>query len=1433
MSIATGRLATVSVEIGGQEIAFETGRLAKQAGGAVAVRSGDTMILATAVGRPDARPDADFFPLTVDVEERMYAAGKIPGGFFKREGRATERATLTARMIDRPIRPLWPKGFRNEVHVVCTVLSADLVHPHDILCINGASAALAISPLPFLGPVGAVRIARVDGALVVNPTLPQSELESDLDLIVVGTRDALTMVEAGADQIPEDTILEALELAHAEIRRICDAIDDLRAQVGKPKWVDPELNAELEAAHADAVWQRIQDVGIREASSVVDELVAGLCPAITMDSTEEDIVRETQVKAALNVLLERQRLVAVEGPVREQFEADLKALTDAEQDSKELKSRKRGILFDRIVEDLELPFPVGQAAAEGEAPVKDAATKTWIKRASEAIYKDLVRHKIAVDKRRPDGRGTEEIRAIECEVRVSPRTHGSALFTRGQTQIMTLCTLGTAKEGQRIDDLSLEQERRYMHHYNFPPFSVGETGFMRGPKRRDIGHGALAQRALESVIPSPEEFPYTIRLVSETLESNGSSSMGSVCGSTLALMDAGVPIAAPVSGIAMGLVKEGDDYVILTDIQGAEDHLGDMDFKVAGTEQGITALQMDIKITGVTQEIMRNALEQAKRARVFILGRMLEALPAAREELADHAPRISTVQINPEFIGMVIGKGGETIRGLEADFDVQIDIEEDGTILVYATEGTKADAAIASITALTKSPEVGDTYTGKVVKTTQFGAFVELKKGTDGLLHVSNVGPGRVGHIEDVIVRGDVLDVLVQEVDKDRGRIGLKLVAKHENGGLVQPEELIERAKDAPPREPEEPRGPRAGGRAAATAIGARAARSAARRTSGSGGVIPVGVAPLVSSGTGARPPARPAATIRAMLEHRLSTLPGGERVVTERIDGVRSAALGLWVATGSRDEPTSKAGVSHFIEHLLFKGSERYGALEIAEIFDAMGGELNAATSRETTVVYTRVPDDHVELALDVMVDMVFEPTFADVDAEREVVLEEIAMVEDTPQDFVHDLAAEAVFGTHPLGRPVIGSADVIASVSRRSLRAYHGAVYTGRNIVLAAAGNIDHDRIVELLRARRPSRPTPERAPRRKLLGRMPAPSVRFRAKRTEQYHVCLSGPGLRRGDERRFAGALLDAILGGSASSRLFQEIREKRGMAYSVYTFGAQFAETGQVGRIRGHPRGQPGRLLRRPRRADRRPRVGQRARDRARSCEGEHEGPPAALARVDVGAHDPPGQVARSPIRSSCRSRRWWSVSRPSLPPTSPRWQPSSSRRSASQWRPSARPSVAFAQPPVASTLRSSRRPEAGVRVCVFGVRGKVGSALVPALAAAGNEVVDADPAGCAAAVDFTRPDAVVPNVRRALDAGVPVVIGTTGFPLDEVDVLAREAGLAVLLRAELRARCRPDDALRRGGVPGVPAGRDRRAARRHQARRSVRYGQGDRREDGG
>ena len=811
---------SVSVEIGGREITFETGKMAKQADGAVVVSSGQTVVLGTAQGRTEAREGADFFPLTIDVEERMYAAGKIPGGFFKREGRPTERAILTARMIDRPVRPLFPKGYRNETQGVATVFSADLVIPHDILAINAVSAAMTISPLPFLGPIGAVRMGLLEGQLVVNPTLEETEHSSDLDLIVVGTKDGLTMVEAGANRVPETVILEALEIAHREIVKLCDAQLELRAKAGKPKWLDGAVTERLEGQYGHEIWTRIQEKGLKEAAGIVDEIVAKESGELTMSSTQEQVFGELQARTSLGQILEKQRSVAVEGPVREQFEAELRGLTEAEQDSKELKSAKRNLLYDRIVETVTLPFPVGE---DGE---KDSVTKSYVKKACESIYKSLVRQKIAVDKRRPDGRSETQIRPIEVEVSVMPRTHGSGLFTRGQTQIMSLLTLGTAKEGQRIDDLSLERDRRFMHHYNFPPYSVGETGRMGSPKRRDIGHGALAQRALEPILPPSEDFPYTIRIVSETLESNGSSSMGSVCGSTLALMDAGVPIKEPVSGIAMGLVKEGDDYVILTDIQGAEDHLGDMDFKVAGTPDGITALQMDIKITGVSREIMEQALAQAKEARTAILGRMLEAISQPREALAEHAPRISTIQINPEYIGMVIGKGGETIRSLESEYEVQIDIEEDGTILVYATEGTKGDAAIAAIGALTKEPEVGDTYTGRVVKTTDFGAFVELKKGTDGLLHVSNVGPGRVNHIEDVIARGDILDVVVQEVDKTRGRIGLKLVQKHENGGFVSPEELVERAKDAPPREPREERPRRDGDRRG----GGRGGRGGPRR---------------------------------------------------------------------------------------------------------------------------------------------------------------------------------------------------------------------------------------------------------------------------------------------------------------------------------------------------------------------------------------------------------------------------------------------------------------------------------------------------------------------------------------------------------------------------------------------------------------------------
>jgi polyribonucleotide nucleotidyltransferase len=695
----------VTAEVGDAPISFETGKLAKQANGAVVVRSGDSMVLVTATGAREARPGADFFPLTVDVEERMYAAGKIPGGFIKRESRPSDKAILTARMTDRPIRPLWPKGYRAETQVVATVLSTDQVNPFDILCINGASAALMISDLPFQGPVGAVRIGLIGDDFIINPTLQESE-ESDLDLVVAGTSEAISMVEAGAREVDEETLLEALQIAHDEIKRICAVQLELVKAAGKEKFA-------VEAVAVDA------------------ELLAGLEKAAGA-ALEEATLEQAK--------LERRDKVAA---VRAQAAADL--------------------------------------LGEDADPARTAAFST----AFDALQKSIIRRRIAIEKHRPDGRKADEIRPITCEVTVAPRVHGSGLFTRGETQVMTLLALGTTKEAQRIDGLGIETTKRYIHHYNFPPFSVGETGFMRGPKRRDIGHGALAERALVPMIPSDVDFPYTLRLVSETLESNGSSSMASVCGSTLALLDAGVKIERPVAGIAMGLIKEGDDYIVLSDIQGDEDHLGDMDFKVAGTANGITALQMDIKITGVTFAILRDALTQAKAGREHILGIMAETIAAPREELSPWAPRITAIKIDPDRIGTVIGKGGETIRGLEADYDVEISVEEDGTVKVYGVEGAKAEAAVEQIRALTKDVEIGDTYLGaKVVKTTTFGAFVELTKGTDGLLHISNLSRGRVDKVEDVLNRGDTVDVKVVEVDKVRGRIGLRIIGlEDEDGG--------------------------------------------------------------------------------------------------------------------------------------------------------------------------------------------------------------------------------------------------------------------------------------------------------------------------------------------------------------------------------------------------------------------------------------------------------------------------------------------------------------------------------------------------------------------------------------------------------------------------------------------------------------------------
>ena len=689
---------SVAVEIGGDEISFETGKLARQASGAVVVRSGETMVLCTAT-MGNLR-DVDFLPLTVDVEERHYAVGKIPGSYFRREARAGEKATLTARMIDRPLRPLFPKGWHHETQLVSTPLSVDHVHPYDILAMNGASAALAISPVPVAAHVGAVRVGKLDGDFVVNPPEEQHE-NLEMDLIVSGSKDAILMVECGADNVTEAEVLDALDIAHAEIKKLVGAMEELQQQAGKEK-VTVDAPTIDEALLAQISRHRIRPRSTRP-------------PAFPRSSPARRRSRRSRTPSS--------------------------------------PSTRRTPVTRR---------PTPPVTARFRA-------------AFNAIEKSTIRKRIAVDKKRPDGRAQDEIRPIETEVDISPRVHGSALFTRGETQILSNVALGTTRMDMRLDNLGLQETKTFFHHYNFPPYSVGEAGFMRGPKRRDIGHGALAERALVPTMPSVEDFPYVTRVVSETLESNGSSSMGSVCASSMALQAAGVPVSSPVAGVAMGLIKEDEHVIVLTDIAGVEDHLGDMDFKVAGTEEGINALQMDIKITGVTFDILREALEQARQGRLFILGKMAEAIEGPRDQLSPTAPRIESIKIDPEKIGAVIGKGGETIRGLSEEFEAQIDVEDDGTIRVYAANGELVEACIAQISAMTREAEVGDTFKGKVVKTTTFGAFVELVKGTDGLLHISAVKPGeRVETVEDVINAGDELDVTVVEVDRERGRIGLR-----------------------------------------------------------------------------------------------------------------------------------------------------------------------------------------------------------------------------------------------------------------------------------------------------------------------------------------------------------------------------------------------------------------------------------------------------------------------------------------------------------------------------------------------------------------------------------------------------------------------------------------------------------------------------------
>lgn len=695
---------TLTIPLGDKEILLETGRMAKQASGAVVVRLGETMVLVTAVVSKTER-SVDFFPLTVDVEEGMYAAGKIPGGFIKKEGRPSDQAILNARLIDRPIRPLWPAGFNRETHIVATVLSVDKTNPYDVLAVLGASAALSISEAPFLGPIGAVRVARVDGHWVLNPTFAEIEL-SPINLVVAGTEDAIIMVEAGCNEVSESELLDAMAFAHSAIKEQVAAIRAWAAEVGAPKMEFVERKPD---------------------------------PAL-MELIRQDFGEELKAVCAIEEKLARYDAIA---QLRQQ-------------------------VLEALAPSPDSPDPLSETAAVG--------------RAFDALEKEIVRRQIAVDKIRPDGRAADEIRPISVEVGIAPRTHGSGLFTRGQTQVLSVLTLGASRDEQRIDGLGIEESKRFMHHYKFPPFSVGEAGFMRGPGRREIGHGALGERALQPVIPDEEAFPYTIRLVSLVLESNGSSSMASVCASSLALMDAGVPIKRPVAGIAMGLIKEGDDYIILTDIAGMEDHLGDMDFKVAGTREGVTALQMDIKIKGVTFDIMRDALEQAKRARLFILDKMQEVIPAPRSSLSAYAPRIATIRIDPDKIGAVIGKGGETIRGLEEEFDCTIEVEDDGLVKVFGSDGRLAEACIERIASITRDIQVGDIIVGRVASTTNFGAFVNLRPGTDGLIHISRLASKRVNAVKDVVHKGELVKVEVTDVAIQGGKekISLRLLEKME-----------------------------------------------------------------------------------------------------------------------------------------------------------------------------------------------------------------------------------------------------------------------------------------------------------------------------------------------------------------------------------------------------------------------------------------------------------------------------------------------------------------------------------------------------------------------------------------------------------------------------------------------------------------------------
>ena len=682
---------TFRTALGGKLLQVEIGKVAGMANGAATIRLGDTVVNVTATASAEPREDIDFFPLSCDYEERMYAAGKIPGGFIKREGRPSEKAILSSRLMDRPIRPLFPKGYYNDVVVVATVMCVDHDCPSDIAAMIGSSVALSISDIPWAGPTGSVRIGRVDGQFVVNPSLEQREI-SDINLTVSGTADAIMMVEAAANEVPEEEILEGIMFAHEEIKKIVAFIEAITAEVGKEKKPLPvkEIPAELDAA-------------IREF------LTADMRAAIQIhDKTERQVTMD-------------------------KLEADAKA---------------------KFIEE----YP------ENGKDIDDVLYK---------VRKEQMRDLIISEGIRPDGRKTDEIRPIWCETEFLPRTHGSGLFTRGQTQVLTVATLGAVGESQTLDGISEETEKRYIHHYNFPPYSVGEARASRSPGRREIGHGALAEKALLPVIPPVEEFPYAIRLVSEVLSSNGSTSQASVCGSTLALMDAGVPIKAPVAGIAMGLIKENDKIAVLSDIQGMEDFLGDMDFKVAGTRNGVTAIQMDIKIHGLSREILATALKQAHEGREHILSKMLEEIEAPRAELSPYAPRIITMQIDTEKIRTVIGPGGKTINKIISETGVKIDIDEDGKIFIAAPDMESAHAAQEYIELLTAEVEVGKTYTGEVKRIMAFGAFIEVLPGKEGLLHISKMAKHRVEKVEDEMNIGDKVEVVVYEID-NQGRINLK-----------------------------------------------------------------------------------------------------------------------------------------------------------------------------------------------------------------------------------------------------------------------------------------------------------------------------------------------------------------------------------------------------------------------------------------------------------------------------------------------------------------------------------------------------------------------------------------------------------------------------------------------------------------------------------